>query len=319
MNSRKRIRVGVVGVGYLGKLHAQKYSMIEDAELVGVTDSNGDRARDVAASNSTKAFSSSKDLFGLVDAVSIVTPTESHCAVALEFLSRGVDVLVEKPITVGLEEADRLIKEAGRTNSILQVGHIERFNAAIEALNGRVIAPVFMEAYRHSAFPNRSADVDVVLDLMIHDIDIVMNLAGSEVEGVEAVGLPVISDKVDIAKARLRFKNGCVANLSASRVSKERVRKLNIIQPGAFFSVDYANQRLTASRLVPGKDGGLPSLEDEDVKTEKKDALLEELRSFLICSASRRTPVVSGIDGKKALEAAKRIQESIRACAESRK
>ncbi|MDP2689931.1 MAG: Gfo/Idh/MocA family oxidoreductase, partial [Deltaproteobacteria bacterium] len=202
MTSRKKIRVGVVGVGYLGRLHAEKYAMIEEAELVGVTDLDLKRAEEIAASVKTRAFGSYRELFGLVDAVSVVTPTESHCPIGLEFLSRGVDVLVEKPIALNIAEADSLVNEAKKSGRVLQVGHLERFNAAMAALEGRAARPLLLEARRLSPFPNRSTDVDVVLDVMIHDIDIVLHLAGSEVESVEAAGLRVVSGRSEVACAR---------------------------------------------------------------------------------------------------------------------
>ncbi|MBI5643301.1 MAG: Gfo/Idh/MocA family oxidoreductase [Deltaproteobacteria bacterium] len=309
--SRKKIRVGVVGVGYLGKLHAEKYALIEDAELVGVTDVNHARAREIASLTGSKAFDSYADLFGKVDAVSIVTPTESHCRIGLEFLGRGIDVLVEKPIANSTKEADALIQEAAKKNAILQVGHLERFNAAYAALSGRVKRPVYLEAHRLSPFPNRSTDVDVVLDVMIHDIDIVLNLAGSEVESVEAAGTPVVSNKVDIANARLRFKNGCVASLTGSRVARSRVRKLEITERDACYTVDFMNQQLFISKLVPGKDGAIGTLADEEIVITKRDSILEELKSFVSSSAERKAPYVSGTDGRSALAVAERIQNAI--------
>lgn len=308
----KKIKVGVVGVGYLGRLHAQKYAMIEEAELVGVTDVDFDRAKEIAESVNTKAFPSYKDLIGKVDAVSIVTPTESHCRIGVEFLSKGIDVLVEKPIAVNTAEAEELIREAGKTKAILQVGHLERFNAAIVALGGRVTNPLFIESDRLSPFPNRSTDVDVILDLMIHDIDIILNLVNSEVESVEAVGLPVISGKMDVANARLKFRNGCIANVTASRASKDRVRKIRIFETNGYTTIDFANQHISVSKAVPGKDGGYPSLQDEELDIEKRDSLLEELKSFVSCSATRKKPLVSGHDGKRALEVAQMVQEAAR-------
>lgn len=308
----KKIRVAVVGVGYLGRLHAEKYADLEKAELVGVADLDVERANEVAAAAGTTPYTNYKDLFGKVDAVSIVTPTESHCKIGMDFLGRGVDVLIEKPIAMDLDEAERLIEAARENNAILQVGHLERFNAAVVALNGRLGDPVFIESFRLSPFPNRSTDVDVILDLMIHDIDIILNLVNSDVERIDAVGIPVVSHKVDIANARLTFKNGCVANVTASRVSKERVRKVNLFEHDACISIDYATQSIEISRLLPSEDGGVSSLVDEEIKIEKRDSLKEEIRSFLECSASREAPLVSGVDGRKALEVAERIQESAR-------
>lgn len=312
MSSRKKIRVAVIGVGYLGAFHAQKYSMIDEAELVGVVDSDPERAGEAARRNRTEAFTSYEGLAGRVDAVSVVTPTESHCPIGLYFLSRGVDVLIEKPIASSVDEAELLIKEAGRSGSVLQVGHLERFNGAIAAIDGLVKDPVYMECRRLSPFPGRSTDVDVVMDVMIHDLDIILNLVKSEVRGVEAVGMPVVTDMADIMNARLEFKNGCVASITASRASRDKVRTLDIYQKGAQLSVDYMAQSLKALRPVAVEGALYPSLVEEDLSMEKRDSLLEELKSFVRASASKGAPAVSGADGKRALEAARMIQEASR-------
>ncbi len=320
MNNSRKIRVGVVGVGYLGRLHAEKYAMIEGAELVGVTDLDHDRASKIAEATHTRAFGSYRDLFGLVDAVSVVTPTESHCPIGLEFLSRGVDVLVEKPMALDTTEAGKLIDEAEKSGSVLQVGHLERFNAALRAIEGKIKAPRLLDARRVSPFPNRSTDVDVVLDVMIHDIDIVLHLANSGVESAEAFGLPVVSDKADIAFARLWFENGCVANITASRVACEKIRRLDVYAGaeagGEVYSVDFAGQGLTVSR--PARDGatGAAGLASEVIDVKKGDSLLEELKSFVSCSASREAPPVTGRDGSNALRVAGLIRDSIRLNAE---
>ncbi|MBI5344028.1 MAG: Gfo/Idh/MocA family oxidoreductase [Deltaproteobacteria bacterium] len=310
-----RRRVAVIGAGYLGRIHAQKYAMIKEAELVGVCDINHATAKEVAASVKTGAYASYKDLFGKVDAVSVAAPTESHCEIALEFLSRGVDVLVEKPITVTAREADLLISEAAKTRSVLQVGHLERFNPAVVALSARVKDPVYIEADRLSPFPNRSVDVDVILDVMIHDIDIILSLVKSDVTSVEAVGAPVITDKLDIANARLAFSNGCVAQVTASRVAKERVRKLLLYQHGGYMTVDYANQHISITNAlppIPGQGSVYNRLVDEEITLEKKDSILEELTAFVRCSAAKSTPPVTGSDGKRALQVAERIQKAVR-------
>src|SRR3989344_4656398 len=265
---KKKVKIGVVGVGYLGRFHAEKYKSLPNVELVGVIDVDRKQADEVAAALDTTAFYSYNDILSKdkVDAVSIVVPTLLHYSIAKDFLSKGIDVLLEKPMTNTLEEADGLIKEAGRRNAILQVGHLERFNAAVMASEGIVNNPLFIESYRLSPFPNRSTDVDVVLDLMIHDIDIIMNFIKSEIESVDAVGAPVITGKVDMANARLRFKNGCVANVTASRGSKE---------------------------------------------IGKNDTLLEEVKAFINSVITRKPPLVSGEDGRRALEVAQLIQKSI--------
>ncbi|MBI5491486.1 MAG: Gfo/Idh/MocA family oxidoreductase [Deltaproteobacteria bacterium] len=310
MNSRKKIRVGVVGVGYLGKLHAEKYAKIPEAELVGVTDIDHARAREIASLTGTTAYPAYKDFFGHVDAVSVVTPTESHAKVGAEFLSRGIDVLMEKPIASNLAEADALIKEADRSKAVLQVGHLERFNAAFTEARKRITVPSYIEAHRLSPFPNRSTDVDVILDVMIHDIDLVLSLVDSEVTKVEASGTRVLTDKLDICNARLRFKNGCTANIIGSRAAREKVRRLNIAQSGSLISVDFLNQQLFISSVEPGKPFG--RITEEEVKVAKGDSLLEEIKSFLLCSMEKTAPVVSGWDGRAALEVAGRIQEAVR-------
>lgn len=307
-----RIKTAVVGTGYLGRLHAEKYSQIPEAELVAVVDVDRDRAEEVASKNSTRALTDYTELFDRVDAVSIVTPTETHREIGMDFLKRGVDVLIEKPIAVDTAEAGDLVKAAEATGAVLQVGHLERFNAAVVALNGRVNNPTFIESYRLAPFPNRGTDVDVILDLMIHDIDIILNLIKHPVKEIDAVGVPVISHKVDIANARLKFENGCVANVTASRVSREKVRKVNLFQADACISIDYAHQNIAISKLFPGTDGGFSSMVDEELKIEKTDSLLEEIKAFIDCSLTKRPPLVSGVDGKRALEVAQRIQDSVR-------
>lgn len=312
--SRKKIKTAVVGVGYLGRIHAQKYAAIPEAELVGVFDANPARAAEIAAEFNTKAFNDVKDLFGDVEAVSIVTPTEHHHRLGMEFLSRGVHVMMEKPITNTTDEARELVAEAKRTGAVLQVGHLERFNGARIALGDRIQNPLFIEAFRISPFPNRSTDVDVILDLMIHDLDLVLSMAGAEVETVEAIGIPVVSPgKADFASARVTFKGGCVANLTASRVSKERARKINVYQPGSIITIDYGTQGLTITNTVPGGPGETGTQVDEDITVEKKDAIFEELKSFLDSISTGKPPVVSGSDGLRALELAERIQQAARA------
>ncbi|HLA51536.1 MAG TPA: Gfo/Idh/MocA family oxidoreductase, partial [Thermodesulfobacteriota bacterium] len=226
----KRIRVAVIGVGHLGRFHAEKYAGLPDAELVGVIDTDKKRVGEIASNLKTNAFYSYQDILSKdkVDAVSIVVPTALHYRIAKDFLSQGIDCLLEKPITNTVEEADELIKEAAKRKALLQVGHLERFNAAVIAAEGIVNNPLFIECNRLSPFPNRATDVDVILDMMIHDIDIILNFVKSDIESVDAFGMPVITDKVDMANARLRFKNGCVANITASRVSKERERKITL-------------------------------------------------------------------------------------------
>ena len=309
MTTDKKLRTAVVGAGYLGTFHAEKYATLEASELVAVVDTDAERAKEVAKKAGTEALTSYKELFGKVDAVSIVTPTESHYEIGLEFIKRGTHVLIEKPITVTTAEADSLVAEAEKAGVVLQVGHLERFNPAVVALKDRLTNPVFIESHRLSPFPYRSLDVDVVLDLMIHDIDIILNLVRSEVTSVDAAGIPVISRKVDIANARLKFENGCVANVTASRVSKETQRRMRIFQPATYMAIDFAAQHISISRLA--STDGEPRVENEELDIQRKDSLLEEIRSFLECSASGTPPLVSGSDGKRALEVAARIQTSV--------
>ena len=314
----KRIKVGVIGVGYLGKFHAEKYASLPHVELVGVVDTDKKRAQEVALNFKISAFNSYHDILSKnkVDAVSIVVPTSLHYRIAKDFLSQGIDVLLEKPITNTLEEADELIKEAGKKKTVFQVGHLERFNAAVMAAEGIVHNPLFIECSRLSPFPNRSTDVDVILDVMIHDIDIILNFVKSDMESLDVVGLPVITDKADIANTRIRFKNGCVANITASRVSQERMRKITIYQHDVYVSIDYAHQNVTVFRKqVPagsGKNRELPRIVEESIKIEKNDTLLEEIKAFVNSVITRKPPVVSGLDGRRALEVAQRIQLGVR-------
>ena len=309
MSSRTKIRAAVIGVGYLGRFHAQKYAMMEDVELVGVVDADLSRAGAVAEEVKTRAFKDPAALYGLVDAVSIATPTEHHYRLGMDFLSRGVHVMMEKPVTAVSGEARSLVKEAAASKALLQVGHLERFNGAMLALEGRIKDPLYIEAVRTSPFPNRSTDVDVILDVMIHDIDLVLSIARSEPVKVEAVAIPVVSNgKADFANARVTFKSGCVANITASRVSKERVRRINVVQPDAMITIDYAAQGLTITRTVPGSP--VAAQVDDSITVEKKDSLLEELKSFINAIKTGKEPVVSGTDGMAALELAEQIQSA---------
>jgi predicted dehydrogenase len=306
----KKIRTAVIGAGYFGRYHAEKYAGLESAELKGVVDPDRKKAEELAGELGTDAYASHEELFDRVDAVSIVTPTETHKEIGLSFLSRGIDVLIEKPLTLTVEEADSLIKESEKTGAILQVGYLERFNPAVLALKGKLKNPLFIESDRLSPFPHRALDVCVVLDLMIHDIDIILNLVDSDVESVDSVGVPVISDKVDIASARVRFKNGCVANVTASRVSIKNQRKMRLFQPDAYISIDYTAQHISVIKLDAGKEGALPTIVPEELDIEKRDSLLEEIKSFLECCAERKQPFVTGRDGKRILEVAQMIQAS---------
>jgi len=241
----KPLRIGVVGVGHLGQFHAEKYARMEGVELVGIADIIADRAHDVANRLGTKAFTDYKDLIEKVDAASIVVPTDLHFPASHDFLEARVDLLIEKPITETLDDADTLIQLADSKGLIIQVGHLERFNPAILALSEVIDRPLFIESDRLSGFGERGTEVDVVLDLMIHDIDIILSLVKSPIKSIHAVGVPVVTPRVDIANARLIFENGCVANVTASRISMKSMRKIRFFQKDTYVSVDYASHDVT--------------------------------------------------------------------------
>jgi predicted dehydrogenase len=310
----KKIRTAVIGVGYLGRFHAQKYAALPDCELVGVADQN-ERARTaVAAELNVAAHADHRDLIGRVDAVSVVTHTPSHYAIAADFLRAGVHVLVEKPITETVAQAQELITLAQAAGRVLQVGHLERFNAVILAAESQLKNPKFLECHRLAPFRERGTDVNVVLDLMIHDIDIVQSIVHSPLASIDAVGTPVFSDEIDIANARLRFANGCVANVTASRVSLKTERKLRIFQDDAYISMDLQQKVLSVIRKRPpdAPPGPLPvTIEEQNL--EQGDALRAEIESFLGCVRNGNRPVVSGADGLLALQTASRITDLIMA------
>jgi predicted dehydrogenase len=310
----KKIRTAVIGVGYLGRFHAQKYSALAESELVGVVDQD-ERARTaVAAELNVAAHADHRDLIGHVDAVSVVTHTPSHFAIAADFLRAGVHVLVEKPITETVAQARELIALARTAGRVLQVGHLERFNAVILAAEPQLKNPKFLECHRLAPFRERGTDVNVVLDLMIHDIDIVQSIVRAPLASIDAVGTPVFSEEIDIANARLRFANGCVANVTASRVSLKTERKLRIFQDDAYISMDLQQKVLSVIRKRPADapPGPLPvTIEEQNL--EQGDALRAEIESFLACVQTGSRPVVSGEDGLLALETASRITDLIMA------
>jgi predicted dehydrogenase len=308
----KPIAVGVVGVGYLGQYHAEKYSRMEGVELVGVVDTDSSRAAEIAARVHTRPFFRHSDLFGRVQAVSIAVPTPLHHSITREFFHHGIDVLVEKPICCTLEETDELIAAADSKGRILQVGHVERFNGASLALQGKIRNPRFVESSRLSPFLKRAADVDVILDLMIHDIDLLLSWVDSEVKGLQAVGTPVLTPHVDIANARIEFENGCIASLTASRVAPEKLRKAHLFQPDGYFSIDYLSQKAFFSgRGSASKGERGPESIAEEIPVRKIDSLEAEIQSFLQSVKSRRPALVSGRDGKRALDLALRISRTI--------
>jgi predicted dehydrogenase len=305
-----KMRVGVIGVGHLGRHHARILSNLEDVQLVAVADIKGDRAEQVGGPLGAHATTDIRDLFGQVDAVTVAVPTEVHADVALPLLEHGIPVLVEKPLARTLREADRMIAAACASGTILAVGHTERHNPAVRAAATVVSHPRFIEVHRLGTFPERSLDIDVVFDLMIHDLDIVLSLVRSEVEAIEAIGVPVLTDRVDIANARLRFADGCIANLTASRISRERVRKIRFFQPDAYVSIDYAEQEVEVYRLVRG-DGPRPDIQGGPIAVEREEPLRREMIDFIAAARNGGEPVVDGVQGRRALEVAKRIVEKM--------
>jgi predicted dehydrogenase len=304
------VRIAVVGVGHLGRHHARILATLPGVELVAVADINQARAADVASTSGTSPLTDYRDLLGKVDAVTLAVPTELHREIAQPFLAAGVHVLVEKPMARSLAEADDMIGTAAKTGAILAVGQTERFNPAVVAARPVLGDPRFIEVHRLGTFPERSLDIDVIFDLMIHDVDIVLSLVKSEVEAIEAVGVPVLTGRVDIANARLKFSNGCIANLTASRISRDRVRKIRFFQPMAYVSIDYAAQKLEVFRLIKG-NGPAPVIEGGEVPIENEEPLKRELADFVEAISTRRPPLVSGEDGRRALALAQRIADKI--------
>jgi predicted dehydrogenase len=300
------VRVAVVGVGHHGRNHARILGALPGAELTAVVDTNGARAEEIAKANGTRALTDYREIVGKVDAVTIAVPTEQHAAIALPFIEAGAAVLIEKPMARTLVEADALIEAAARHGVPLAVGHTERFNPAVEAARALLVDPRFIEVHRLGTFPERSLDIDVVFDLMIHDLDVVLSLVRSEVESIEAVGVPVLTGRVDIANARLRFANGCIANITASRISRDRVRKIRFFQPMAYLSIDYAAQKLEVWRLVKGS-GPMPSIQGGDAPVVNEEPLKRELADFVEAAATKRAPAVTGEDGRRALALATAI------------
>ncbi len=309
----KKLRVGVIGVGYLGRFHAEKYARMPEAELVGVVDVDAETAGRIAGQFDTAAYTDYRDLFGRVDAVSIVVPTPLHFAVSRDFLEQDIDVLIEKPITTTLTEADTLLRMAETRGLLIQVGHLERFNPAVVALRRVIRDPRLIEANRLSIYKERCTDVSVVLDLMIHDIDIILNLVRSEPVEIRAAGIPVISGNVDVANARLAFASGAVANVTASRVSLKNERTIRLFQQDACLAVDFAGRTITM--IQPGDEPDnvcpIPGMTLEQESFEGSDALADELRSFIGSVRSRREPEVTGKMGRDALKIALSIMEQI--------
>jgi len=294
------LKVAVVGAGYLGQHHARIYSELPETELVGVVDIDGERAREVALRYGSRAYQDYREILGNTDALSIVVPTTDHFDVALTCMRAGKDVLVEKPIAATLPQADALVAEAERMNRILQVGHLERYNPGVIALSRMIEEPGFIEAVRRSPFLNRCADVDVTLDLMIHDIDIIFSLIPSPVKRIKAFGFSLMTEKIDEARAWMEFENGTVASLASSRISKEKERTMKVFQKHSYLELDYQKGVV---ELRSRKDPANP----EVVRPEYREPLKEELKDFIRCVLHRERPRVSGTEGRNALQTALEI------------
>lgn len=309
----KKIKTAVVGVGYLGKYHAEKYADLPQSEFVAVCDINFERCSEIAHKYQVRAVQDYHELIGKVDAVSIVAPTPLHHQIAKFFLENGIHVLLEKPIATSIAEADDLIATANRKQLVLQIGHLERFNNAMKAIEPVLLQPIFIESLRLAPFKLRGSDVNVVLDLMIHDIDLIQFIVKSPIKEIRANGAPVLSPFIDIANARLEFANGCVANVTASRVNIKTERKLRIFERDCYISLDLDDKQVSIHRkgtqeMFPG----IPEIISESITFEKGDALKEEVKAFLSSIIEAKPPVVSGEDGKAALETAIQISQIVK-------
>ena len=312
--SKKTLRVGVVGVGHLGQHHARLLAAMPDVALAGVADIKPGRADEIAAKYGAPAFRDARDLLDRVDAVSVAVPTVAHVDVAVPFLERGIATLVEKPLAASLQEADRLIACAEAAGALLAAGHTERFNPAVGAALPLVSRPRFVEVHRLGTFPERSLDIDVIFDLMIHDLDLLIAAVGADVESVEAVGVNVLTPRTDIANARLRFADGCIANVTASRISRDRVRKARFFQHDSYVSIDFAAQEVEVYRLAPRE--GRPAIEGGRLEIASEEPLKRELEDFVEAVRTRRAPMVSGRAGREALSLATRVADAMQRTSE---
>jgi len=303
------LRAAVIGAGYLGSFHAQKYAALDGARLVGVVDVDANRAREVAQRAGAPAYTDYREVLGEIDVASIVVPTEAHFEVARACMEAGVHILVEKPVTRTVEEANELVQLAARRGLVFQVGHLERFNPAILAVREQITRPLFIESDRLALFKPRGTDVNVVLDLMIHDIDLILSLTRSEITDVRSSGFKVLTDAVDIANARIEFADGCVADVNSSRVSQQSLRKLRIFQPDLYVSIDCGTFHVRTVRKEgpAASPDGMPRIVSSEQQFEKADPLLAEIRAFLDAVRAGREPPVSGEDGRRALEVALKI------------
>ncbi|AEB09119.1 Gfo/Idh/MocA family protein [Desulfobacca acetoxidans] len=307
-----KIKAGVIGVGYLGRFHAQKYAALEDAELIGVVDLDARRAWQVADECQTQAFTDFRELLPLVQVVSVAAPTIRHYELVQECLRHNIDVLAEKPLATTVAEAEELVQLARQKGRILQVGHLERFNPATEELTRRVRDPRFIEIHRLAFFKERGTDVDVVRDLMIHDLDLILSLVPGKVREIRAAGVSVLTDSIDLANARLEFDSGCIANLTASRISVKSMRKFRLFQPHTYLSVDFETRELMVVEQTGQPGGILPGIHLETLKFPPADPLMKEIAAFLEAVVTRREPVVSGEAGKEALALALDINTAMR-------
>jgi len=303
----KKLRVGVVGVGHIGSNHARIYSDLANAELVAILDIDPPRADEIGRKYKAKVAASLTEFAGMVDAASVATPTSAHFAIARDLLARGKHLLIEKPITEKTSDARDLAQVAAEKRLVLQVGHVERFNPVLSALEQRLTHPRFIEAHRLSPYPNRGTEIGVVLDLMIHDLEVILHLVDSTVENIDAVGVPVLSRGEDIANARLRFTSGCIANVTSSRISPEKMRKIRVFQEDAYLSLDYQGQSGEIYRRVNGQ------ITREPVAIEKEEPLRQQLASFVECALTGGEPRVSGSHAAAALELAVEITRRIAA------
>ena len=303
------LRLAVIGVGHLGRHHARILSTMEGVTLSAVVDTLPARAAEIASVSNTRALTDYRELIGEVDAVVVAVPTELHAEVAVPFLDKGTPVLVEKPMSRSLADADRMLAAARASGAMIAVGHTERHNPAVAVALRLVSAPRFIEVHRLSAFPDRSLDIDVVFDLMIHDLDVILAIVKSEVTSIEAVGVPVLTPKYDIANVRLRFASGCIANITASRISKDRVRKIRFFQPDAYLSVDYASQEVEGWRLV--RKEPRPDIQGGAIPVERDEPLRRELADFVKAVRDSSAPLVDGEAGRRALVLAAEIADKM--------
>jgi len=303
---KKNIKIGVVGIGHLGNYHLQKYQKLDNCELIGVSDAIYERAKRAAETYGCQAFTDYRNLLDKVDAVSIAVPTGEHFQVASDFLAAGIDVLIEKPICATVKEADELIELAGKNKLILQVGFVERFNPAVMALDKVITRPLFIEVHRLHPFFERGTDVDVVLDLMIHDLDIILKFVDSKIKSLEAVGVPVLSDKVDISNVRLSFACGCIANVTASRISAKTMQKIRFFSPEGYHAVDYQKREIISLNKQANAEGKQQIVQN-NIEVGSHDPLEEEIRSFVEAVVNRTAPLVSGEDARKSLALAVEI------------